>query len=112
MMGSQVPAIRFLYADPTPSALQVFLRRSGETSSIQSGLPAEQGAEEGIWINADPVPGCVVCNIGESTVSLRLLGLFILIKFRSKCGRSGRMACIRAHCTEWFTGGRTTGEDG
>ena len=111
-MGSQVLKIRFLYADPTRSALQVFLRRPGETSSIQSDLPAEQGAEEGIWINADPVPGCVVCNIGESTDFLRLLELFNLIRVCSKCGKSGRMACIRAHCTEWFTGDRTTGEDG
>lgn len=23
------------------------------------------GAQQGIWISADPVPGCVVCNIGE-----------------------------------------------
>jgi isopenicillin N synthase-like dioxygenase len=30
------------------------------------GLPLEQGSEEGIWITADPIPGCVVCNIGES----------------------------------------------
>lgn len=58
--------IRFLYADPTPSALQVFLKRPGATDNHNSGLPAEQGQEEGIWINADPIPGCVVCNIGES----------------------------------------------
>jgi hypothetical protein len=58
--------VRFLYADPTPSALQVFLRRPGTTDSHNVGLPAEQGQEEGIWINADPIPGCVVCNIGES----------------------------------------------
>jgi len=25
----------------------------------------EEGEEQGIWINADPLPGCVVCNIGE-----------------------------------------------
>jgi isopenicillin N synthase-like dioxygenase len=31
-----------------------------------SGLPLEQGSKEGIWITADPIPGCVVCNIGES----------------------------------------------
>jgi len=59
-------SIRFLYADPTPSALQVFLRRTGATDNHNSGLPAEQGQEEGVWINADPIPGCVVCNIGES----------------------------------------------
>jgi len=61
------PVARFLYADPTPNALQVFLRRPGLTvQPDQSGLPAEHGAEEGVWINADPIPGCVVCNIGES----------------------------------------------
>ncbi|KAF8630836.1 hypothetical protein AX17_005195 [Amanita inopinata Kibby_2008] len=57
--------LTFLYADPTPSALQVFLKRSGTQSVDTSGLPPEQGDEEGIWINADPIPGCVVCNIGE-----------------------------------------------
>lgn len=25
-----------------------------------------ESEDEGIWINADPVPGCIVCNIGES----------------------------------------------
>ena len=58
--------VRFLYADPTPSALQVFLKRPGATDNHNPGLPVEQGQEEGIWINADPMPGCVVCNIGES----------------------------------------------
>lgn len=62
---------RFLYADPTPNALQVFLpKRAAEiingTSSITNGLPSEEGGEEGVWITADPIPGCVVCNIGES----------------------------------------------
>ncbi|KAF4617750.1 hypothetical protein D9613_006043 [Agrocybe pediades] len=57
--------LTFLYADPTPSALQVFVKRPGVPNEDTSGLPAEQGLEEGIWINADPIPGCVVCNIGE-----------------------------------------------
>ncbi|KIY67560.1 Clavaminate synthase-like protein [Cylindrobasidium torrendii FP15055 ss-10] len=48
--------LTFLYADPTPSALQVFLNRN---------LTPEQGVKKGVWINADPIPGCVVCNIGE-----------------------------------------------
>lgn len=26
----------------------------------------EQNGTEGVWINADPLPGCVVCNVGES----------------------------------------------
>jgi len=58
--------LTFLYADPTPSALQVFLRQAGATAVLDTtGLPAEQGTDEGVWINADPIPGCVVCNIGE-----------------------------------------------
>ncbi|KAF9481160.1 Clavaminate synthase-like protein [Pholiota conissans] len=57
--------LTFLYADPTPSALQVFLRRPGTTEADKTGLPSEQGSEKGVWISADPIPGCVVCNIGE-----------------------------------------------
>ncbi|KAG2010065.1 2OG-Fe(II) oxygenase [Coprinopsis cinerea AmutBmut pab1-1] len=57
--------LTFLHADPTPSALQVFLRRPGAKETDEQGLPREQGEEEGVWINADPIPGCVVCNIGE-----------------------------------------------
>ena len=97
----------FLYADPTPNALQVFLPQSGilddaattpvpatSTTGLApsaasaliggvepSDVPREpvngeekDGAavlddadgEKGVWINADPLPGCVVCNIGES----------------------------------------------
>ncbi|KXN88170.1 hypothetical protein AN958_07629 [Leucoagaricus sp. SymC.cos] len=68
LLAKQVPLnedASFLYADPTPNALQVFLPRSGVRQSDTSGLPAEEGAEEGIWITADPIEGCVVCNIGE-----------------------------------------------
>ncbi|KIL67882.1 hypothetical protein M378DRAFT_159086 [Amanita muscaria Koide BX008] len=58
--------LTFLYADPTPNALQVFLQHERETQITDtSGLPAEHGTEKGIWINADPIPGCIVCNIGE-----------------------------------------------
>ena len=64
---------RFLYTDPTPSALQVFVNRPGESQSDTTGLPPEQGSEQGIWINADPIPGCVVCNIGESKFNTLLL---------------------------------------
>ncbi|KDR82681.1 hypothetical protein GALMADRAFT_220671 [Galerina marginata CBS 339.88] len=63
--GFSCGAHKFLYADPTPSALQVFLRRKGAAEANRTGLPPEQGLEEGVWINADPIPGCVVCNIGE-----------------------------------------------
>ena len=59
---------RFLYADPTPGALQVFLDHPGLLVEKKDTLPPEQEVEEGgQWINADPIPGCIVCNIGEST---------------------------------------------
>jgi isopenicillin N synthase-like dioxygenase len=57
--------LTFLYADPTPNALQVFLKRPRMAQADITGLPQEQGSEEGVWITADPIPGCVVCNIGE-----------------------------------------------
>ncbi|TFK27981.1 Clavaminate synthase-like protein [Coprinopsis marcescibilis] len=57
--------LTFLYADQTRSALQVFLRRPGAKETDELGLPREQGEEEGVWINADPIPGSIVCNIGE-----------------------------------------------
>jgi len=57
--------LTFLYADPTPSALQVFLRQTEGSAADTTGLAAEQGAEEGVWINADPIPGKIVVNIGE-----------------------------------------------
>ncbi|KAK7056814.1 hypothetical protein VNI00_002531 [Paramarasmius palmivorus] len=56
--------LTFLYADPTPNALQVFVKRPGISADV-AGLPAEQGDDEGVWISANPIPGCVVCNIGE-----------------------------------------------
>jgi len=46
--------LTFLYADPTPSALQVFRT-----------TPKTDGTRKGEWINVDPTPGCVVVNIGE-----------------------------------------------
>ncbi|KAG8922021.1 hypothetical protein FRC02_012207 [Tulasnella sp. 418] len=60
--------LTFLYADPTPNALQVFMPGSqtqDTSSSLTNGLPKEEGAENGTWISADPIPGCIVCNIGE-----------------------------------------------
>ncbi|KAH7909025.1 Clavaminate synthase-like protein [Hygrophoropsis aurantiaca] len=57
--------LTLLYADPTRSALQVFLRQSGDDASEADDLPSEQDTEQGTWINADPIPGCIVCNIGE-----------------------------------------------
>lgn len=35
----------------------------------------EKNGEKGVWISADPMPGCVICNIGESVLkSTRLKG--------------------------------------
>lgn len=57
---------RFLYADPTRGALQVLSRRPGVIYSLPDERLPESDAEDGLWINADPIPGCVVVNIGES----------------------------------------------
>ncbi|KAH7928396.1 Clavaminate synthase-like protein [Leucogyrophana mollusca] len=57
--------LTFLYADPTRSALQVFLRQASDSTSESDDLPTENGTEQGTWINADPIPGCIVCNVGE-----------------------------------------------
>ncbi|EMD39973.1 hypothetical protein CERSUDRAFT_112209 [Gelatoporia subvermispora B] len=58
--------LTFLYMDPTPGALEVFVRQAGLVVRKQSPLgPPEEYVEEGAWVNADPIPGCVVCNIGE-----------------------------------------------
>lgn len=56
--------LTFLHADPTRSALQVFLPRNRNAMGGDDNLQGES-EDEGIWINADPVPGCIVCNIGE-----------------------------------------------
>jgi len=70
---SQSVSSSFLYADPTPNALQVFLKRPHMAQADTSGLPPEQGSKEGIWITADPIPGCVVCNIGKSKPYIHIL---------------------------------------
>ncbi|KAG8993147.1 hypothetical protein FRB94_010991 [Tulasnella sp. JGI-2019a] len=64
--------LTFLYADPTPDALQVFVPRSVEQAlksqpveQPANVLPKEEGTSEGSWIYANPIPGCIVCNIGE-----------------------------------------------
>jgi len=56
--------LTFLYADPTRGALQVLSRHSGvvDSATHSSSLP---GGDDGVWINADPIRGCVVVNIGE-----------------------------------------------
>ncbi|KAG8892414.1 Carnitine O-acetyltransferase mitochondrial, partial [Tulasnella sp. 403] len=62
--------LTLLLTDPTKGALQVFLpKKDGTAGSPEQeppiGLPKEEGDEKGTWIYADPVPGCLVCNIGE-----------------------------------------------
>lgn len=58
-----------LLADPTPGALQVFLRDPDGTDID----PDSQ--ERGVWINADPKPGCLVVNVGEM-VEIYSAGLY------------------------------------
>ncbi|EJC98113.1 Clavaminate synthase-like protein [Fomitiporia mediterranea MF3/22] len=66
--GYSCGAHNFLYADPTPNALQVFLPQDGilDDAATTPAVLDEQNGEKGVWINVDPMPGCVVCNIGES----------------------------------------------
>lgn len=62
---SDYGCLTFLLADSTRDALQVFLpSKVGLESGDATGLPRKQGDEEGSWITADPIPGCLVCNIG------------------------------------------------
>ena len=83
---------RFLYADPTPGALEVFVQDDEAMSEADSYLPPEQGDVKGIWIKADPLPNCVVCNIGDS----RCIGHRRVshIPHALQCGRFGPAACI------------------
>ncbi|GAA5869021.1 hypothetical protein JCM3774_002450 [Rhodotorula dairenensis] len=56
-----------LLADPTPGALQVFLRdRNGPSDpDSETDCKDSDGGAHGQWINADPKPGCLVVNVGE-----------------------------------------------
>ena len=56
----------FLWADPTRNALQVFLQRQFPAAENPSTVTLQGGVEEGTWVNVDPIPGAIVCNIGES----------------------------------------------
>jgi len=97
---------RFLYADPTRGALQVLSRHSGvvDSATHSSSLP---GGDDGVWINADPIRGCVVVNIGES--KLFESDLMSFNNTACQCGRSGRMACIAARCIKLFTKSQAIG---
>jgi len=59
--------LTFLWADETKGALQVFLQQPGlvvRTPNSYGGT-VDETVEAGTWVNADPVKGCIVCNIGE-----------------------------------------------
>ena len=50
----------------------MFLRQPGLVVKATSDIPnSGEAAEAGTWIKADPIPGCVVCNIGDSQCFLQ-----------------------------------------
>ncbi len=61
---------RLLHTDPTPQALQVFLRPKPD-----AGVENQASEDEGTWIDANPMEGCVVVNVGEM-VGLTFHSLF------------------------------------
>lgn len=69
-------------------------KHSGLAEHAIDDLPAEHGTEDGVWINADPVKGCVVVNIGESELPIRVY--LPVADGMGKCGKYGRMDCTRA----------------
>ncbi len=131
--------LRFLYADPTPNALQVFLTKedvlddkgiapvpanstaglapSAASAQLDTVVHSNNGfkstsepevedlnsaaasgdsdgkeiksAEQGVWINADPIPGCIVCNIGESEFMFGFKLDLPPFTMHAKCGRYG-----------------------
>ena len=61
--GASSPVVRplsFPVTAPHPLSTAPQYRR--EDSSTD---PKRAGTQQGIWISASPMPGCVVCNIGE-----------------------------------------------
>ena len=66
MRFTKASVFRFLYADPTRSALQVLSRSASLATDQVDALSTDANTEDGVWINADPIDGCVVVNIGES----------------------------------------------
>ncbi|KAI0269838.1 Clavaminate synthase-like protein [Gloeopeniophorella convolvens] len=57
--------LTFLWADPTRGALQVYLPQPFLAIENPGMVPRQEGIEQGVWITADPLPNCLVCNIGE-----------------------------------------------
>jgi hypothetical protein len=56
----------FLWADRTRGALQVFLQQQFPAVENSGAVVGQEGIKEGVWITVDPIPGCIVCNVGES----------------------------------------------
>lgn len=96
----------------------MFLQQPGllvKTPASHGGA-ADEAVEQGVWINADPIKGCIVCNVGESECSENIAqggrdGILILWG-PPQCGRFGQMDCIKAHYTGSFTGAVTIGAQG
>lgn len=57
--------LTLLWADSTRGALQVFQPHQFLAVENPGAVLREEGIEEGLWITVDPVPGCIVCNVGE-----------------------------------------------
>ncbi|KAI0699114.1 Clavaminate synthase-like protein [Cytidiella melzeri] len=57
--------LTLLYADPTHGALEVFLQDTGHVLQVLPDVTPAEAVEDGVWIKADPIPGCIVCNVGE-----------------------------------------------
>ena len=64
-----LPHPRLLYADPTLGALEVFVQDKGQVVQVVPDVMPQETVVDGVWIKADPIPGCIVCNIGESEYS-------------------------------------------
>lgn len=50
----------------TNSGLKTEIEPDEVVDSVQPGSVSISNEGKGVWINADSLPGCVLCNIGES----------------------------------------------
>lgn len=89
----------FLWTDPTRGALQVFLPHQFLAVENPGAILRQEGIEEGTWIVVDPIPGCMVCNIGESQWAITIQTKVQRLIDMWQCGRFGRMACTGARFT-------------
>ena len=53
----------------------MFLQDAGHVVQTKPDVMPPEAVEEGVWIKADPIPGCIVCNIGESQYPILVLSL-------------------------------------